>query len=85
VKLRLDTGEAATATAINENVLTVLSPRPFAPGAPIRFSMPSGETQRALEGRTIGSKRIDAETFEVRLRFVNLRREDRAAILQGLG
>ncbi len=58
------------------NLLTLLSPRAFAPGAPIRFAI-LGEVERSFEGRTIASKRVEDGRFEVRMRFVNLRRPDR--------
>jgi hypothetical protein len=83
VKLRLATGEEGEATAIEGNLLTFLSPRAFAPGAPIRFST-LGEAERSFEGRTIGSKRVEDGRFEVRMRFVNLRREDREVLLREL-
>lgn len=80
MKLRLESGEEAQATAIEANLLTLLSPRAFAPGAPIRFST-LGEAERSFEGRTIGSKRVEDGRFEVRMRFVNLRRADRELLL----
>lgn len=83
MKLRLATGEEGEATAIDGNLLTFLSPRAFAPGAPIHFST-LGEAERSLEGRTIGSKRVEDGRFEVRMRFVNLRREDREVLLREL-
>ncbi len=83
MKLRLATGEEGEATAIEGNLLTFLSPRAFAPGAPIRFST-LGEAERSFEGRTIGSKRVEDGRFEVRMRFVNLRREDREVLLREL-
>ena len=83
MKLRLATGEEGEATAIDGNLLTLLSPRAFAPGAPICFST-LGEAERSFEGRTIGSKRLEDGRFEVRMRFVNLRREDREVLLREL-
>jgi hypothetical protein len=83
VKLRLATGEEGEAIAIDGNLLTLLSPRAFAPGAPIQFST-LGEAERSFEGRTIGSKRVEDGRFEVRMRFVNLRREDREALQREL-
>ena len=53
-------------------VATLLSPRAFAPGSPIRLRVEQDGEERALEGRTIGSKRVHGERYEVRLRFVNL-------------
>jgi len=77
VKVRLDSGEDADARNFDGVVLTVLSPRAFAPGAPIRFSTTTNGDARNFEGRAIGSKRVDDTHFEVRLRLVNLRRADR--------
>jgi hypothetical protein len=76
----LDSGEDAEARNFDGVVLTVVSPRAFAPGAPIRFSTAAGGDPRSFEGRTIGSKRVD-----VRLRLVNLRRADRELLVGRLG
>jgi len=83
VKVRLETGEEAEAVAFEGNLLKLRSPRAFAPGAPIRFKTTEDEP-RSLEGRTIGSKRLDDRCFEVRMRFVNLRRNDRELLLRKL-
>jgi len=84
VKVRLDGGEPGEAKSFDAGILTLLSPRAFAPGSPIRFSFAVDGVERRLEGRTLGSKRVDDLQFEVRLRFVNLRRADRALLLQEL-
>ena len=80
VKIRLESGEEAEARAIDGNVLTLHSPRAFAPGSPIRFKVELGDGTKSLEGRTIGSRRLDEHGFDVRMRFVNLRRTDRDAL-----
>ncbi len=85
MKVRLETGEEAQAQRLEGNSLTLLSPRAFPPGSPIRFSTAEADEQRQFEGRTIGSKRAEEELFEVRLRFVNLRRRDRELLEQKLG
>ena len=84
MKVRFDTGDEAEATSFDGNVLTLLSPRAFAPGAPIRFSAAGGQEAPSFEGRTIGSKRVDEHRFEVRMRFVNLRRAERNVLLREL-
>ena len=61
-----------------------MSPRAFAPGSPIRFALVLPDEARPLEGRALGSKRVDNDHFEVRLRFVNLRRADRELLLREL-
>jgi len=85
VKLRLDSGEEADARTFDGAVLTVSSPRAFAPGAPIRFSATTDGEARSFEGRAFGSKRVDNVHFEVRLRLVNLRRADREVLVARLG
>ena len=85
MKLRLDSGEDAEARNFDGVPLTVISPRAFAPGAPIRFSMTADGEARSFEGRAIGSKRVDDVHFEVRLRLVNLRRADRELLVDRLG
>jgi len=84
VKIRLDSGEEAEARAFDRALLTLWSPRAFAPGAPIRFTATTEGEARNFEGRTIGSKRVDDGRFEVRMRFVNLRREDRELLVHQL-
>ncbi|MGB5812080.1 MAG: hypothetical protein WBG86_16210 [Polyangiales bacterium] len=85
MEVRFDDGQLGTARQLDGNILTLEGPRAFAPGAPIRFvASPLGEV-RSYEGRTLGSKRLDDdERFVVRMRFVNLTREDRAMLTEAL-
>ena len=85
VKVRLDSGEEAEARAFDGALLTLWSPRAFAPGAPILFTATTEGDTRNFEGRALGSKRVAEVQFEVRMRFVNLRREDRELLEQTLG
>jgi len=84
VKLRLDSGEVGEAKSFDGGILTLLSPKAFAPGSPIRFTVVEDEVERTLEGRTLGSKRVEDQRFEVKMRFVNLRRADRELLLRQL-
>jgi hypothetical protein len=84
LRIRLESGEEARAVRVDGQVLVVRSPRAYAPGSPISFSIETSEEERALEGRTIGSKRLEDGEFEVRMRLVNLRRADRERLLHGL-
>ncbi|KPK16655.1 MAG: hypothetical protein AMJ62_04755 [Myxococcales bacterium SG8_38] len=84
MQIRLETGEEAEAQAVDGSVLTLHSPRAFAPGSPIRFVARLEHEERHFEGRTVGSKRIDERRFEVRMRFVSLRRADREALVSCL-
>jgi len=49
----------------------------------VKVRLDTGEDAEArnFEGRAIGSKRVDEAHFEVRLRFVNLRRADRGLLV----
>ncbi|MGB3050368.1 MAG: PilZ domain-containing protein [Polyangiales bacterium] len=85
MKLRLESGQEALALAYDGNLLKVSSPLAFAPGSPIRFTVACEAGERTFEGRVVRSKRVDDQTFEVRMRFVNLRREDRELLLSTLG
>jgi hypothetical protein len=84
MKVVLQSGEDARLDSLEGNVLTMLSPRAFAPGSPMRFTASLEEGERGYEGRAIGSKRATDNRFEVRMRFVNLKREDREALLRAL-
>jgi hypothetical protein len=81
MNLRLESDEDAEARDFDGNQFTIWSPRAFAPGSPVRFVARFEEGERPLEGRAISSKRIDESQFEVRMRFVNLRRDDRQRLL----
>lgn len=83
---RLDPdGAPAALVAFDGHVLRVVSPRAYAPGAPVSLAtrMPDG-SEHGLEGRTIGSRRQADGRFEVRLRLVNLRRATRLALAAAL-
>jgi len=84
VKLRLDSGEEGEALRFEGHLLTFVGPRAFAPGSPIRFEVSAEGGPRSFEGRTIGSKRVEGGRFEVRMRFVNLRRVDRELLVEQL-
>ena len=84
MKVRFDSGEEGEAKSFEAGILTMLSPRAFAPGSPIRFAVDQGRGEHPLEGRALGSKRVDGRRFEVRMRFVNLRRDDREFLLREL-
>lgn len=71
--LRLSSGEACKATSIVGEILHVISPVPFAPGAPVDFSI----DDLTLHAKSRGSRRRQDGAFDVQLRLVNLRREER--------
>jgi len=70
--VRIGGGEGELLALSGEN-LEVVSPKAFAPGAPVRFEVEEME----LKGRCVKCKRGDDGRFELRLRMVNLRRAHR--------
>ena len=84
VEIELDGGEKAEARTFEGHILTFVSPRAFASGAPIGVAVVIGDGRRVLEGRSISSKRLEGGRFEVRMRFVNLRRDDRHALSEAM-
>ena len=62
-----------------KNVIELVVPMPLAPGQPARFAVEGLD----LEGRSLGSRKREDGRFQVRIRLVSLRREQRLA-LEGL-
>jgi hypothetical protein len=89
VRFGSGTQDAAHAVAFRDGVLDVRGARPFAPGTPVPFEIDlasddeAGDT-RSLSGKVIGCKRNAAGGFDLRLRLVSLRREEREALVRVL-
>ena len=60
--------------------LLLRSPKAFPPGQPLELLVDAGTERVALSARAIGSKRRDADWFELRVRLVNLRKDAREAL-----
>ncbi len=80
MRITLDAGGEGEASAFEGHVLRAILPRAFAPGAPVVFSVSLAGEARSLRGKSIGSKRREDGAFEVRMRMISLRREERAAL-----
>jgi hypothetical protein len=74
---RIDGAGDGSAVSIAGEILTLMVPRAFAPGAPFRGAVLLPDGELSIEGRTVNSRKTPDGTFEVRVRLVNLRREDR--------
>jgi hypothetical protein len=61
-------------------VVRLASPNAFPPGQPLTIAFQHEGSDVRLEARTIGSKRRDEETFELRVRLINLRKDAREAL-----
>lgn len=86
IPLRLSTGEEAELVSLDGIRAALVSPRAFAPGAPLSFEALLEGDPVGLEGRSHGSRKRPDGRFDVQLRLVNLRRAHRlrlASALQG--
>jgi hypothetical protein len=61
-------------------LLTLASPKAYPPGQPLKLSLRLPGGPLALEGRSLGSKKREDSSYELRLRLLNLRRETREAL-----
>lgn len=82
IRLGEDAGEAVR---FEGEVLSLILPRAFAPGAPIVFVTELDGESVELGGKTVGSKRREDERFDVRVRMTNLRRTHRERLREALG
>lgn len=84
VAVELGDGGRGEALRFEREVLELVLPRVFAPGAPFSLSveLPGGAV--ALSAKTIGSKRLDDGRFDVRVRLTNLRRSERERLVAAL-
>lgn len=80
----LTTGEDVQIAFFEGELLELLSPRAFAPGAPCAFVVPL-EPSLSIQLKCAGSKRIEDGRFRVRGRTIAMRREDRERLVQALG
>ena len=76
IPLRLDRGGEGELVSIEGETVALVSPRAYAPGAPIEMTALT-EADIPLRGKSLGSKRRPDDRFDVRARLVNLKREDR--------
>lgn len=83
--MRIALGELeGEALSLEGEVLALVLPRAFAPGAPIAFSAELEGDAASLHGKTIGSKKREDGRFDVRVRMTNLRRVDRERVVAAL-
>jgi len=64
-------------TAFSGERLSLVAEGAFAPGAPLRLRVRSGERSEDIEGKSLGSKRLSDGGYRLDLRVFNLRRAQR--------
>lgn len=82
--LTLARGVEGRAHSIDGEVLSCVVSRAYAPGAPVDLGVRLEAGELALRGKSLGSKRRDDGRFDVRLRLLSLRREEREALAAAL-
>ena len=80
MRVLYDNGVEGVFVDWRDHLLTLTCSIAYAPGAPLRatLAMPGGDL--GIQSRVIGSKKRDDGLFNVRMRMINLRREDRARL-----
>ena len=84
VALRFGEALHGEGVAFEGNLLHAISPVAFAPGRPLEIEADVSGSHFSFRAKSLGSKRRPDERFDVRLRPVNLRREQKQALLQAL-
>jgi len=80
--LRIDNEHDGVATGCDATIIVFLAPKAFPPGQPLTLALwPGHERALSLAARSIGSKRLPDQRFEVRARLVNLSRDARLRLL----
>ena len=80
IEIYLPDGEPVEIDSLAGEILTIRSPRAFPPGAPLALELNANAERFPIAAKTIGSRRNDDGTFELRVRLVSLRRDYRMLI-----
>lgn len=80
----LEDGREAELLGLDGEIVELVSPRAFAPGAPLGLRARDPEGPLELRAKSLGSKRREDGRFDVRVRLVNLRRADRERLCRAL-
>ena len=84
VSLQLDDGTEGVAQRFSGELLVFSCSRAYPPGRPLSLNLQANASTLSLAGRCIGSKRQADESYIVRMRLTNLRREDRTWLQDNL-
>jgi hypothetical protein len=84
VTIRFDDGQEGEALALDGERLSLVSPRAFAPGEPMRLELALPDTPLAVAAKSGGSRLRDDRRFDVIARLVSCRRSDRDRLARAL-
>jgi hypothetical protein len=84
--LRIDDQHSGEAISCDASSIVFRTDKAYPPGQPVALSLwPDHATPLALAARSIGSKRMSDDRYEVRARLVNLSRHARQRLLDAFG
>lgn len=84
--LRIDDQHEGVAVSCDAHILVFHAPKAFPPGQPVSLTLwPGQERPLALSARSIGSKLLPDQRFEVRARLINLSRPAREHLVAAFG
>lgn len=75
--VRVEGAGEGEATSYEGEIMSLILARAYAPGSPLPFVLRLGDSELSLDGKTVSSKRRADGRFDVRVRLVSLRKEDR--------
>jgi hypothetical protein len=82
LNVSLDDGAQALAVNYGPNTLHMICVRAYPPGKPLRLRTDAGGETLDLQGKSAGSKLRTDGRYDVTLRLVSLRRDQRIALEQ---
>jgi hypothetical protein len=80
--LAISDGERGRALAYADGVLRMVCERAHPPGQPLSLTLRAPDGELTLQGKSAGSKRRQDGAFDVLLKLVSLRREQRSVLQQ---
>lgn len=85
IEVGLATAGTAVATGLQGEIVALISPKAFAPGQPLTFTLPAEHGAAEIQGKSLGSKRRADGRFDVRVRLVNIHRSMRERLVALFG
>jgi hypothetical protein len=85
VDVRFGDGSEGRALALEKTVLRAVGDNAYAPGRPLELVLQLDGEAVEVRGKAIGSKKRDDGRFDLRIRLVDLRRDDRGRLEAALG
>jgi hypothetical protein len=84
--LRIDNQHEGVAISCDATIIVFHAPKAFPPGQPLALTLwPNHERALPLSARSIGSKLLPDQRFEVRARLINLSRPAREHLIVAFG